>query len=357
MVLATNLMHQVGNSARQAQTVGGTDLGLGVLFERVLDAIAVASLPSGHIVLWNAAAERLFGYSAAEIIGQSIEVLMPEPIAQVHRAGMARYLRTGRGLIIDGDGPVEMPARTRSGAEIRVELMLSEVRDGSGQRYAMAAMHDASLRKHLELATLEVVQARVARSESEAQLAGRDELLATLTAALEKDPTPDELQRLVRTLTNFRQLHSGELQIGSVETDLVDIVHAAADDARRNAPRRRLLVHTPPVASVTCDPPRMRQVLDQVLEEAASRTRDGARIEIRLELVSPHLVQLSVESEACGDARVAGPGLQLSRTLVQRQGGTFTTAISPGGSLEVVMTLPGRPNVPRRRFIRPRRSR
>jgi PAS domain S-box-containing protein len=359
-------MHAFGKSTGQLsassqahtleQTNAATDLQLGVLFEHVLDAIAVARLPAGEIVLWNAAAERLFGYPADEVIGTSIEILMPEPIAEVHRAGMARYLRTGHGLIIDADGPIEMPARTRSGGEIRVELVLSEVHDASGERYAVAAMHDASLRKQLELATLELVQTRVARSETEAQLAGRDELLATLTASLQDDPTPEELQRLVRTLSNFRQLHTGELQISSVETDLVDIVHAAADDARRGAPRRRLLVHTPPVALVSCDPARMRQALDQVLDEAARRTRDGARIEIRLELISPQLVQLSVQSEACGDARVAGPGLQLSQTLLQRQGGTFTTAISSGGSLEVVMTLPGSPHLSRRRLIRPRRT-
>src|SRR5207302_4841387 len=106
-----------------------------------------------------------------------------------------------------------------------------------------AAIRDATMRKQLELTTLELVQTRVARSEAEAELAGRDELLATLTNSLENDPTPDDLQQLVRTLSHFRQLHTGELQVRSVETDLVDIVHAAADEARRHAPRRRFLVH------------------------------------------------------------------------------------------------------------------
>jgi len=116
-------------------------------------------------------------------------------------------------------------------------------------------------------------------------------------------------------------------------------------------------VHAPPMAAVNCDPARMRQVLDQVLDEASRRTRDGARIELNLELVSAHLVQLDIRCEPCGDARPAGPALQLSRTLVQRQGGTFTTAISSGGSLEVVMTLPGSTHPPRRRSSRSRRPR
>lgn len=335
-------------------TSAGPDLQLGTLFDRVLDAIVVAHLTSGRIVHWNDAAEKLFGYPAAEALGQSIEILMPEPIAEVHRAGMARYLRSGHGLIIDSDSPVEMPARKRNGEEFRVELALSELNDPSGERYAVAAIRDATMRKQLELTTLELVQARVGRSEAEAALAGRDELLVTISSMLDGEPTPEELQVLAHALAEFRRLQTGQLQMRIEQTDLVDIVHAAADDARRPMSRRRLLIHTPPLAAVSCDPNRMRQVLDQVLEEAKRRTRDGARIEITVAVVSPHLVQLSVRTDACGDTRQAGPGLQLSRTLVQRQGGTFTTTISSGGSLEVVLTLPGSPHLPRRRPRRPR---
>ena len=86
----------------------------------MLDAVVIARLSTGRIELWNPAAERLFGFSAQEAIGQSIEILMPEPIADVHRAGYERYLRTGHGLIIDAGAPVEMPARTKSGDDIRI---------------------------------------------------------------------------------------------------------------------------------------------------------------------------------------------------------------------------------------------
>jgi signal transduction histidine kinase len=249
-----------------------------------------------------------------------------------------------------------VPARTRSGDEVRIELTLSEMHSAAGERYVVAAIRDANMRKQLELTTLELVQTRVARSEAETDLASRDELLATLTSTLENKPSVDDLQRLVQTLNDFRRLHTGELRVRNVDIDLVDIVHAAADDARRQA-SRRFLVHTPPVAAVNCDPARMRQVLDQLLDEATRRTRDGARIELTLELVSTHLVQLAIRTDACGDTRPAGPALHLSRTLVQRQGGTFTTAISSGGSLEVVMTLPGSPHSPRRRLSRSTRRR
>jgi PAS domain S-box-containing protein len=313
---------------------------VGPLFERVLDAIVVADL-SGRIVLWNSAAEQLFGYSAEEAVGRSIEILMPSAIAEVHRAGLARYVRTGHGLIADADTPVEMPARTRSGEEIRVELKLSELRDANGARFAVATIRDANMRKQLELTNLELVQARVARSEVELEVAVRDELLESVAAMLEEEPSREQLRRIARAIEDFRQMHSGQVPLEMADTDLVDIVHAVCDAARRANPERHLLIQTPPAARVICDRARTRQAVEQVLEEVTSRTRDGARVQLVVEVVSAHLVQLAVTSEACGDSHLTGPGLQLSRGLVQRQGGTFTTTISSSGSLEVLLTLPG----------------
>jgi signal transduction histidine kinase len=280
---------------------------------------------------------------------------MPAPIAQVHRAGLERYMRTGHGLIVDADGPVEMPAVTRSGEEIRVELTLSELASSDGERFAVAMIRDAMQRKTLELTNLELVQARVARSEAEAELAARDELLDTVIDTLQTADVSGVLRDLTDALHEFRRLHTGQLAVRLAQADLVDIVHAAADAARRRSPGRRLLIDTPPNAPVTCDPARIRQVLDQLLDEAIRRTSGGARISMRLEMVSPHLAQLTIRSDACGDTRPAGASLQLSRTLVQRQGGTFATAISSGGSLEVVMTIPGSPHTARRKPSRSRK--
>lgn len=337
------------------ETLRGDRLDLGVLFDRVLEAVVVAQLRTGRIVMWNRAAERLFGYTAREAIGRSIDMLMPAPIAEVHRTGLERYLRTGHGLIIDADGPVEMPAVTRSGEEIRIELSLSELSRPDGERYAIAVVRDAQQRKALEMTNLELVQARVARSEAESELAARDELLDSISDTLHSDPSPEDLARLGSTLDEFRRLHSGQLGVRLVTTDLVDLVHAATDSARRRSTHRRFLVDTPPQAAVECDPARMRQVLDQVLDEAIRRTSGGARVEVRLEMISPHLAQLTVRSDACGDTRPAGASLHLSRTLTQRQGGTFATAISSGGSLEVILTLPGSPHRARRKPSRSRK--
>src|SRR6266567_4921916 len=321
MVVAAKLMHVLGqdsellHSQPNAQSPSrASDLNLGQLFDRVLDAVVVAELATGRIVLWNPAAERLFGYAAVEAIGKSIEILMPEPIAPLHRAGVERYRRTGHGLIIDANGPVEMPARTKSGEEIRVEFALSELRNPRGEPFALAVARDAMHRKQLELTGLELAQAHVAHSEAEAALVERDDLLEAISATLDSEPGADELQLLAHVLAEFRRLHRGELRVHAIDADLVDVVHAACDAARRRAAGRRFLIHTPPSASASFDSARFRQVLDQVLDEAILGTSEGARIEVRVEAQAPpRLVQVTVRTHGNVEQRVGAVGLQLCR--------------------------------------------
>ncbi len=67
-----------------------------------------------------------------------------------------------------------MPARTKRGDEIRVELSLSELRSSSDERFAVAMIRDATHRRQLEITTLELTQARLARVEAEAALASAE---------------------------------------------------------------------------------------------------------------------------------------------------------------------------------------
>jgi PAS domain S-box-containing protein len=73
------------------------DLGFGRLFERIRDAVIVADAKTQRIILWNAAAAKMFGYSASEALKLRVEALVPEPLKAAHRAGIARYAETGHG--------------------------------------------------------------------------------------------------------------------------------------------------------------------------------------------------------------------------------------------------------------------
>jgi PAS domain S-box-containing protein len=126
------------------------DLGIGRLFWAVRDAVIVAAPQHGQIVLWNPAAEQLLGYAAAEVVGQPIERIIPEPLRARHQAGLARFHATGHGTIIDAQAPVEVPALHRSGAEVWVELTLSRLDGPDEASYVLALLRDVTARRQAE---------------------------------------------------------------------------------------------------------------------------------------------------------------------------------------------------------------
>jgi PAS domain S-box-containing protein len=131
------------------------DLGIGTLFERIRDAVIVAEAQSERIVLWNPAAERMFGYSSSEALELKVEALVPEPLKAQHRAGTARYAKTGHGPYIDSHEVMELPAVRKDGEEIIVELSLSPLSPlheaaASGGSFVLAIIREITERKRSE---------------------------------------------------------------------------------------------------------------------------------------------------------------------------------------------------------------
>ena len=114
-----------GRRGESRRAVHPKDLGFGRLFEKIRDGVIVADAKSQRIVLWNSAATAIFGYSPAEALKLRVEDLVPERYKARHRAGIARYHKTGRGPYIEANKPLDLPAVAKGGKETRVELSLS----------------------------------------------------------------------------------------------------------------------------------------------------------------------------------------------------------------------------------------
>ncbi|MGI8553368.1 MAG: putative bifunctional diguanylate cyclase/phosphodiesterase [Dehalococcoidia bacterium] len=129
------------------------EFGLRQLFWRARDAIIVADAQNGRISLWNPAAEALFGYTSEEALQLTVDVLVPERPRAQNRAGLAFYAAGGHGPLIDEASIVQLPALTKDGLEISIELTLTPV-DGPLQenRYVLAIVRDISERRQVESA-------------------------------------------------------------------------------------------------------------------------------------------------------------------------------------------------------------
>src|SRR5215212_7648505 len=146
---------RAGSNLMTSERLRPEDLGFGKLFERVRDAVIVADAETQRIVLWNPAATKTFGYSIPEALERRLEELIPEPLKARHRAGMARYAKTGRGLYIDSHRLLDLPALRKDGEEIRIELSLSPIgpvddTDGGGARFVLAIVRDVTEREQAE---------------------------------------------------------------------------------------------------------------------------------------------------------------------------------------------------------------
>jgi PAS domain S-box-containing protein len=109
------------------------------------DAIVYAD-DHGLIRLWNAGAERIFGHSAAEALGQSLDLIIPENQRARHWAGFDRTLATGV-TRYGVDSLLSVPAIRKDGSRLSVEFTILPFHGEAGQIVGMAAiMRDVTAR-------------------------------------------------------------------------------------------------------------------------------------------------------------------------------------------------------------------
>ena len=109
------------------------------------DAI-VTSDREGVIRVWNAGAERIFGFSEGEAIGQSLDIIIPERLRARHWAGYGEVMRTGESRYGHAD-LLAVPAIGAGGRQLSVEFTIYPIKDASGAVFAMAAvMRDVTAR-------------------------------------------------------------------------------------------------------------------------------------------------------------------------------------------------------------------
>src|SRR5262249_23871960 len=137
------------------------------LAETASDAIITID-QDGHIVLVNQAAERVFGYSIAELLRKDLTMLMPEYLRHLHREGFARYKETGARHI--SWQSIELTGLHKNGSEIPLEISFGEFKKDD-RRFFTGIARDITERKRAEQERKQAEEAlRRSREERLAEL-------------------------------------------------------------------------------------------------------------------------------------------------------------------------------------------
>jgi PAS domain S-box-containing protein len=110
---------------RANEEVRARESRLRAMLEAALDAVVTMDA-AGCVIGWNHAAEAIFGYSASEADGREMaELIVPPHLREAHRRGLARFLETDRGVVLDRR--LELTGMRRDGSEFPVELTITRI--------------------------------------------------------------------------------------------------------------------------------------------------------------------------------------------------------------------------------------
>jgi PAS domain S-box-containing protein len=351
---------------------------LAAIIECSDDAIVSKTL-DGVVVSWNRAAERMFGYTAAEAVGRKITLIIPEERLAEEQDVLARVRR---GEKVDH---FETVRRAKDGTRVDISLTVSPIRDDSGRIIGASKIaRDISERRSHEAQREELlVRERQTREGAEEALRLKVEFLSTLSHELrtplnaivgwahmlraglppgERDRALDVITRnamtqnqLIADILDVQRLHSGKLRLNMREVNVGGVISAALDTMRPSARAKGIdlvLSLDPTVDPISGDPDRIQQIIWNLLSNAVKFTPSGGRIEIQLAPGKTH-VEIRVEDTGRGidpeflpyifdrfrqedsssTRRHGGLGLGLTivRDLTELHGGNVTAANRTAG--------------------------
>lgn len=176
-----------------------------------------------RITLFNRGAERMFGYDAARLLGEPLDVLLPERVRAVHRQHVHGFARSENDARRMGER-AEIFGVRRGGEEFPAEAAISH-QEVEGERIMTVVLRDVTERKRVELEIASLLhaeqalraEAQAARREAE-RAADRIQRLQTVTAALSGARTPGEVARaMLGDATRMVGSHAGVLAVVSAD--------------------------------------------------------------------------------------------------------------------------------------------
>ncbi len=390
---------KIARDVTDQKRTGVAALHLAALVQSSDDAIISKDL-NGIVKSWNPAAERLFGYTAADMIGESITKMIP-----VDRLAEETYVlgRVRAGKSVEH---FETVRQTKDGHLVEISLTVSPIRDQAG-RVVGASKIARDIREHKRLleerrtaalneeaARREVLEAQNRRIQEAARL--KSEFVANMSHELRTPlnsivgfteliadarfgPLPAKyrefsrimhasahhLLQLINDILDLAKVESGKIEFQPEPVDLSALVGETTAIINGLAAKRKIEVTVdvdPALGRVHLDPMRLKQVLYNYLSNAIKFTHEGGHVALRVRDAGADQFRIEVEDDGIGikaeeehrlfvefqqlDASTAkqfpgsGLGLALTKRLVEAQGGTVGVRSVFGSGSTFFATLP-----------------
>jgi two-component system sensor kinase FixL len=368
-------------SARQEDLLA-REAHLQSILDTVPDAMVVID-EAGIMQSFSKAAERLFGYSAVDVIGRNVKMLMPTPYREAHDAYIGRYLATGERRII-GIGRVVVGER-KDGSTFPMELAVGEMRSHA-RRYFTGFIRDLSERQVTE-ARLQELQTELVHMS---RLTAMGEMASTLAHELNQplsaianymkgsrrlleaadddrslkirdaiDKAGAQALRagdIIRRLRDFVARGEGERRVESI-AKLVEEASALALVGAKELDVRVRFQFDPAADLVLADRVQIQQVLLNLMRNAVEAMEQSERRELTLATVADgdDIVEVSVSDTGHGMAPEVteqlfrpfvttkrhgmGVGLSISRSIIDAHGGRIWAEPNPEGGTIFRFTL------------------
>jgi PAS domain S-box-containing protein len=368
---------------------------LGELLESAPDAILELD-SEGRIVLLNRMAEQLFGYTRGELLGQTVDALVPEALREAHTRHREQYLSQpvtrpmGSGL--------KLEARRKDGSHFPVEISLSPVKSSTGSRVT-AIIRDVTERRQmedqlrvvqekyihqLELRNREVEHANQLKTEFLSNMShelrsplhtviGFSELLAEETEGplnekqkrfighIHKDSL--HLLDLINDLLDLSKIEAGRFELRQEVFHIGAVIEEGLSSVRPRATAKSVEIRTDVSipTPVFADRVRFKQILHNLLTNAIKFTPDGGKVWVGA-APRDHFAEVSVSDTGIGipeDQRQSvfdkfyqvrsatagvlegtGLGLAITKRLVEQHGGTIWLKSEPGYGSSFTFTIP-----------------
>lgn len=352
------------------------------ILDTVPDAMVVID-ETGCIQSFSSAAERLFGYSAQEVAGRNVSLLMPSPYREHHDQYLSRYLTTGEKRII-GASRVVIGLR-KDGSTFPMELYIGEtvmrsrraftgfVRDLTERQETQARLHELqSELAHMSRFTAMGEMASTLAHELNQPLTAIATYLNGCKRLLERGAAADPAMlregveraaeqalragQIIRRLREFVSRGETERRMESLPK-LIEEASALALIGARESGMRVSFAFNPDCPSVIADKVQVQQVLVNLIRNAMEAMEESQTREllistiplpnamVRIEVadtgpgiapeVAAQLFQPFITSKAHG----MGVGLSVSRTIIEAHGGKLWVEPRSGGGTVFAFTL------------------